>query len=177
MKGIYYQTTRVTHWNLQIIITANAIKWCDIFHLFFGWNKKRKPVMEGNCRLNINFEGHIAELYRLFRYFKNMWPFLLTLISLYKNIFILSYCRMEITPVLSRKRRRFLISLYKIIFLPSCCRMEITPVLSRKRRRFCWWHSPSCLVKFLWCHYNLYFPAIAMCSSRSTIVNMKAPVP
>ena len=148
MKGIYYQTTRVTHWNLQIIITANAIKWCDIFHLFIGRNKKRKPVMEGNCRLNINFEGHIAELYRLFRYFKNMWPFLLTLISPYKNI-----------------------------FLPSYCRMEITPVLSRKRRRFCWWHSPSCLVKFLWCHYNLYFPAIAMCSSRSTIVNMKAPVP
>ena len=108
MKGIYYQTTRVTHWNLQIIITANAIKWCDIFHLFVGWNKKRKPVMEGNCRLNINFEGHIAELYRLFRYFKNMWPFLLTLISLYKNIFLPSYCRMEITPVLSRKRRRFL---------------------------------------------------------------------
>ena len=108
MKGIYYQTTRVTHWNLQIIITANAIKWCDIFHLFVGRNKKRKPVMEGNCRLNINFEGHIAELYRLFRYFKNMWPFLLTLISLYKNIFLPSYCRMEITPVLSRKRRRFL---------------------------------------------------------------------
>ena len=41
--------------------------------------------MEGNYWLNINIQGHIADLYCLFRYLK---AFLLTLISLYKNIFL-----------------------------------------------------------------------------------------
>ena len=41
--------------------------WCDIFHLFVGPNTKRKRVMEGNFRLNINIQGHIADLYYLFR--------------------------------------------------------------------------------------------------------------
>ena len=47
--------------------------------------------MEGNFRLNINIGGHIADLHYLFRYFKNIWPFLLTLVSLNKDIFLL-YC-------------------------------------------------------------------------------------
>ena len=62
--------------------------WCDIFHLFVRWNKNRKTVMKGNFWLNINIDGHIADLHCLFRYFKNIWPFLLTLISLNKDIFI-----------------------------------------------------------------------------------------
>ena len=84
-KGICYQTTRVKHWNPLKITSANAIMWCDIFHLLVGRNKKRKPSMEGNYWLNINIQGHIADLYCLFRYLK---AFLLTLISLYKNIFL-----------------------------------------------------------------------------------------
>ena len=44
--------------------------------------------MKGNFWLNINIDGHIADLHCLFRYFKNIWPFLLTLISLNKDIFI-----------------------------------------------------------------------------------------
>ena len=35
-----YQATRAIHWNLFGITTANAIMWCDIFHLFVGRNKK-----------------------------------------------------------------------------------------------------------------------------------------
>ena len=84
---IYYQTARIIHLNLLRITTANAITWCDIFHLFVGRNKKtRKPVMEGNFRLIINIEGHNANLHCLFWYFKNIWPFLLTLISLNKDM-------------------------------------------------------------------------------------------
>ena len=84
---IYYQTARIIHLNLLRITTANAIMWCDIFHLFVGRNKKtRKPVMEGNFRLIINIEGHNANLHCLFWYFKNIWPFLLTLISLNKDM-------------------------------------------------------------------------------------------
>ena len=49
--------------------------------------------MEGNIRLNINIEGHIVNLFCLFGYFKNMWPFSLTLLSLIKNISIRSCCR------------------------------------------------------------------------------------
>ena len=65
--------------------------WCDIFHLFVGRNEKRKPVIEGNFRLNINIEGHIADLHCLFPYFKNIWPFLLTLISLNRDVFLPSF--------------------------------------------------------------------------------------
>ena len=84
---IYYQTAWMIHLNLLRITTANAIMWCDIFHLFVGRNKKtRKPVMEGNFRLIINIEGHNANLHCLFWYFKNIWPFLLTLISLNKDM-------------------------------------------------------------------------------------------
>ena len=145
-KGIYYQTTRAIFWNILRITTADAIMRCDIFHLFVGRNEKRKPVMERNCWLSINIEGHIANLCGLFRYYKNMA--LLTIISLHKNI-----------------------------LLPSCCRTEKKLVLSWKRRWFRWWHSPSCLVKFLRYHYELHFPAIAMWYSRSVIMTMKAPVP
>ena len=84
--------------------TANAIMWCDIFHLFVGRNKKRKPVMKGNYWLNVKIEGHIANLYCLFPYFKNIRPLLLTLISTYKNIYLPSCCRTEKKLVLSRKR-------------------------------------------------------------------------
>ena len=118
-KGIYYQTTRVIHWNLLRIATTNAIKWCDVFYLFVGVNKKEKPVMEGTFRLKINIEGHIAAFNCLFRYFKNIWIFLFTLISLNKNI-----------------------------FLPACSRTEKKVVLSEKRYLFHWWHSPSCLLQF-----------------------------
>ena len=45
--------------------------WSDIFHLFVG-QKKRKPVMEDNFRLNINIEGYIANLHCLFQYFKHL---------------------------------------------------------------------------------------------------------
>ena len=142
---IYYQTTRVIIWNLLRITIANAIMWCDIFHRFVGRHKKN--VMEGNCRLNINIEGHFANLNCLFRYFKNMWPFLHTPISLCKNI-----------------------------FLPSCCRTEKL-ALSRKRRWFRWWHSPAWFGKFLRYHYRLCFPAIVMWYSRPAIMTMKALVP
>ena len=117
-KGIYYQITRVIRWNLRRIVTVNATMWGDIFHLFVGRNKKRKPVMEGNFKLNINIEVHMADLHCLFRYFKNIWSFLLSLISLNKDI-----------------------------FLPSCCRTEKKLVLSEERH-FQWWHSPPCHVKF-----------------------------
>ena len=144
MKGIHYQTTRVIHWNLlQIISTAKAIMWYDIFHFLVGRNKKRKLIMEGNFPLNINIEGHIADLHCLFS-----WSFLLVLISLKKDR-----------------------------FLPSCCRTEKKLVLSDKRHLFHWWHSSSCLVKFLWYHYELHFPSIATWYSSSTIMTMKAPVP
>ena len=71
---------------------------------FVGRNKKTKPVIEGNFRININIEGHIADVNCLFRYFKNIWPFLLTLISLNKDIFLPSCCRTEKNLVLSQKR-------------------------------------------------------------------------
>ena len=146
---IYYQTARIIHLNLLRITTANAIMWCDIFHLFVGRNKKtRKPVMEGNFRLIINIEGHNANLHCLFWYFKNIWPFLLTLISLNKDIFLLSRCQSE----------------KKL-------------VLSEKRHLLHWWHSSSCVVKFWWYHYELYFSAMAMWYSSSTIMTMKAPLP
>ena len=41
-----------------------------------------------------------------------------------------------------------LISLYKNIFRSSCCWTEKKLALSRKRSWFRWWHSPSWLVKF-----------------------------
>ena len=69
-KRIYYQTTQFIHWNLVRITTAKIVMWCDIFHLFVGRNKKRKPAMEGNCWLNINIEDHMADLHGLFQYFK-----------------------------------------------------------------------------------------------------------
>ena len=40
-------------WKVEIQpCSANAIMWCDIFHLFVRQNKKRKPVMEANFLLN-----------------------------------------------------------------------------------------------------------------------------
>ena len=42
--------------------------------------------MEENFRLNINIEGHTADIHCLFRYLKNIWPFLVILISLNKDI-------------------------------------------------------------------------------------------
>ena len=90
-KGIYY-TTQVTYWNLLRITTANAIIRYRIFHLFVGRHKKRITVMERDCRLNIKIESHIADLCYLFWHFKNMLPFLLALILLYKNIFLSSSC-------------------------------------------------------------------------------------
>ena len=38
--------------------------------------------MEETFWLNVNIEGHIADLYVLFRYFKNIWPFLIAIILL-----------------------------------------------------------------------------------------------
>ena len=72
----------------------NNVMLCNIFISLPGGRKKGKPVMEGNCRLNIKIEGHIAELYclTLFRYFKNTQSFLLNLISLSKNTFLPFCC-------------------------------------------------------------------------------------
>ena len=81
--------------NLVRITTAKAIMWCDVFHIFVRRNKKRKPVMEGNFRLHITIEGHIADSFSLFRYFKNIWPLLLTLNSLNKNTFLPTCCRIK----------------------------------------------------------------------------------
>ena len=65
--------------------------------------------------------------------------------------------------------------LRKNIFLPSCLtRKKLN--LSRKRRWFCWWHTLSWLVNFLWYHYGLYFPAIAIWYSRLAVMPAKAPV-
>ena len=107
-----------------------------------------KLLLERNFWLNIYIESHIAYLYYLFWYFKNIWPFLLTLISLNKDIFLLSRCQSE----------------KKL-------------VLSEKRHLLHWWHSSSCVVKFWWYHYELYFSAMAMWYSSSTIMTMKAPLP
>ena len=62
--------------------------WSNTFHLSVGWNKKRSPIMTGNCQLNINIEDHTANLSCLHRFFKNISSFLPSLISLYKNIFL-----------------------------------------------------------------------------------------
>ena len=78
--------------------------WCDIFHLFVGRNKKRKPVIEGNFRLNINIEGHIAYLHCLFRHFKNIWPFLLTFISLNQDIFLPSFVERKRIPSFQKRK-------------------------------------------------------------------------
>ena len=69
-----------------------------------------------------------------------------------------------------------LITLYINIYFPSCCWAGQKLILLRKRRWFCWWYSPSCLAKFLWYHYELEFPAVAVWYSRSTIMTMKVPV-
>ena len=142
-KGIYY-TTQVTYWNLLRITTANAIIRYHIFHLFVGRHKKRIPVMERYCRLNMKIEGHIANLYYLFWHFKNMLPYF-TIQKYFSFFFLLSDGKQLI--------------------------------LSWKRRQFCWSHSPSCLVKYLWYHYELYFAAIGMWYSRLKIMTMEAPVP
>ena len=63
--------------------------------------------MEGSFQLNISSEGHIAELQCLFRHFKNIWPFLVTLISLNKYIFLPSCCRTEKKFLLSEKTYLF----------------------------------------------------------------------
>ena len=57
-KVTYYQTTRVMHWNFSITGTANAIIWHDI-----SWDRVKETVMEGNCWLNINIEGHVVDPY------------------------------------------------------------------------------------------------------------------
>ena len=78
-------------YTLKRITTDNAITWCYFSFLFFfllDGIKKRKLVKKGNRWLNINTEDLISDLCCIFRYFKNMWSFLLTLILLYKNIFI-----------------------------------------------------------------------------------------
>ena len=78
-------------YTLKRITTDNAITWCYFSFLFFffaGRKKKRKLVKKGNRWLNINTEDLISDLCCIFRYFKNMWSFLLTLILLYKNIFL-----------------------------------------------------------------------------------------
>ena len=59
--------------------------------------------MEGNFQLNINIEGDIADLHCLFRYFKNILPFQLTLISVNKDIFLRSCYRTEKKLLLSEK--------------------------------------------------------------------------
>ena len=69
-----------------------------------------------------------------------------------------------------------LITLYINIYFPSCCWAGQKLILLRKRRWFCWWYSPSSLAKFLWYHYELEFPAVAVWYSRSTIMTMKVPV-
>ena len=125
-KEMYYQTTRDTHWNLLRITNVSTIKWSDIFHLFVRRTKTRKPVMKGHFRLNINIEGHINRLYFLFRYFKNIWPFLLTRISLNKIFFFLLVVRPfheryfyftdEVVPL---PRKVFMISLW--VILSSSC--------------------------------------------------------
>ena len=51
--------------------------------------------MEGNFRLHITIEGHIADSLCLFRYFKNTRPLLLTLNSLNKNTFLPTFCRIK----------------------------------------------------------------------------------
>ena len=114
------------------------------FSSFIGRNKKRKLSMEGNYWLNINIQGHIAGLYCLFRYLK---VFLLTLISLYKNIFLF------------------------FLFLDGK-----NLLLSRKRHWFCWGYRLSCVVKLLWYLYGLYLPPIVIWYSRSTIMTMKESV-
>ena len=68
----------IEHWNLLRITIANDIMWRDIFHLFVEQNKK--TVMEGNCWLNINIEGHTDNLYCLFWYFKITRLFSVTLL-------------------------------------------------------------------------------------------------
>ena len=68
----------IEHWNLLRMTIANDIMWCDIFHLFVEQNKK--TVMEGNCWLNINIEGHTDNLYCLFWYFKITRLFSVTLL-------------------------------------------------------------------------------------------------
>ena len=117
--------------------------WRDIFHLFVEQNKK--TVMEGNCWLNINIEGHTDNLYCLFWYFKITRLFSVTL---------LFYC-------------------IKIMFFLLVVWREKKLVFSWKRHWFFWWHSPSHLAKFLWHHYDLYFPAIVLWYSRSTIIPLK----
>ena len=77
--------------------------------------------MEGNHRLNINIEDHIADLYCLFGYFKSMWPFLLTLISLYKTIFLPSRCRTLISLMaLSFLPRKDFMMLLWVILSSNC---------------------------------------------------------
>ena len=63
---MYYRTTGDIHLNLLKITFANGLMWCNVFHLFVGRNKKRKPVIEGHFRLNMNIEGHMNDLYCLF---------------------------------------------------------------------------------------------------------------
>ena len=77
--------------------------------------------MEGNFQLNINIEGDIADLHCLFRYFKNILPFQLTLISVNKDIFLCSCYRTEKKLLLSEKDIYFtdgivlLVRFYEII--------------------------------------------------------------
>ena len=78
-----YNTTLYFFSSIFFIFSSDGMKKETGF--LFSWKEK----MEEDCRLNINMEDHIADLYCLFRYFKNMWPFLLTLVSLCKNIFLL----------------------------------------------------------------------------------------
>ena len=66
----------------------NVVLFFFSFFFFAGRNKNRKLVKKGNRWLNIHIEDLISDLCCIFRYFKNLWSFLLILILLYKNIFL-----------------------------------------------------------------------------------------
>ena len=140
-----YQTTRLI-WNLLRTTTANDRMCYDIFRLFVGENKKRKPVMEGNCRLNIKIDGHIADLYCLFEYCKTYGLFYLLLFHYVKTFFFLVVGRKKCLPF----HRRNVDFADRIVLLES--------------------------KSLLWYHYELYFPAVAMWYSRSLIMTMKSRV-
>ena len=64
---------------------------CNVFKLSFGQNKKRKPVIEANCRLNINIEDHIAYFFAYFDTLKTCVLFYLG------SDYIIPACRDEIS--------------------------------------------------------------------------------
>ena len=77
------------------ITTVNSKMWCDIFYLFVGRNKKKKTCNGKKFQVKRKHWRPYCRLYCLFRYFKNMRPLLLTLISLHKYNFLPSCCWTE----------------------------------------------------------------------------------